>query len=87
MQSLILLGWLGAAATTTTAPVTIEVPAHALASVEHNKGARPGKALLDRSQHAMSARLGSDGRIEYLCSEASAVPDLRFDRRTTVEER
>lgn len=86
MQGLILLGWLSAAAVAAE-PVTIEVPTHTLASREHSKGATPARNLLERSQHAMSARLRSDGGIEYVCDQSSAVPDLRFDRRVTGEER
>ncbi|MBL8244447.1 MAG: hypothetical protein JNL89_09665 [Rhodanobacteraceae bacterium] len=86
MQGLILLGWLSAAAVAAE-PVTIEVPTHALASREHSKGATPARSLLERSQHAMSARLRADGSIDYVCDQSSAVPDLRFDRRITREER
>ena len=85
MQGLILLGWLSAAAVAAE-PVTIEVPTHALASREHSKGATPARSLLERSQHAMSARLRADGSIDYVCDQSSAVPDLRFDRRVTREE-
>ena len=86
MQGLILLGWLSVAAVAAE-PVTIEVPTHALASREHSKGATPARSLLERSQHAMSARLRADGSIDYVCDQSSAVPDLRFDRRITREER
>ena len=60
MQGLILLGWLSAAAVAAE-PVTIEVPTHTLANREHSKGATPARSLLERSQHAMSARLRADG--------------------------
>ena len=86
MQGLILLGWLSAAAVAAE-PVTIEVPTHTLANREHSKGATPARSLLERSQHAMSARLRADGSIGYVCDQASAVPDLRLDRRVTREER
>lgn len=87
MQSLILLAWLGTAAPAAPEPVTVEVAVHTLASTRHSKGTHPAQALLERGQHAMSARLRADGSIEYVCDQASAVPDLRLDRRVTREER
>ncbi|MBK8067713.1 MAG: hypothetical protein IPK27_08780 [Rhodanobacteraceae bacterium] len=87
MLSLILLASLSAAAPTSPEPVTIRVPVHTLANTQHKKGFHPAQDLLERGQHAMSARLRADGSTEYVCDRASAVPDLRFDRRVTHEER
>ena len=61
MLSLILLASLSAAAPTSPEPVTIRVPVHTLANTQHKKGFHPAQDLLERGQHAMSARLRADG--------------------------
>lgn len=86
MQSLILIGWLGAA-TAATEPVVIEVPAHALATVAVRKRAALADDLVDRAAHAMSASIDVNGRVHYGCSDAAATHDFRFDSRVVRREK
>lgn len=84
MQSLMLLGWLAAAA---AEPVLIEVPTQALATVATPKPQQPATALGAQAAHAMSARMGADGRIHYHCADAAATHDFRVDVRAPREEK
>jgi hypothetical protein len=84
MQSLMLLGWLAAAA---AEPVVIEVPTQALATVDAPKRHRSATDLVAQAAHAMSARMGADGRIHYHCADATATHDFRVDARAPRKEK
>jgi hypothetical protein len=84
MHSLMLLGWLAAAA---AEPVVIEVPTHALASATAPKRqAAPATDLVAQAAHAMSARVDADGRIHYHCADAAATHDFRVGVRAPRKE-
>jgi hypothetical protein len=84
MQSLMVLGWLTAAA---AQPVVIEVPAHTLATVAAPKRQAPATDLVAHAAHAMSARVDADGRIHYHCADAAATHDFRVGVRAAREEK
>lgn len=86
MQSLILAGWLGAAAAATE-PVVVEVPTHALATRPVAKASRPATDLVERAAHAMSARVDADGRIHYHCADAAGTRDFRFESNAARREK
>ena len=84
MHSLMLLGWLAAAA---AEPVVIEVPTHAMASTVAPKRQAPATDLAAHAAHAMSARVDADGRIHYHCADAAATHDFRVGVRAAREEK
>jgi hypothetical protein len=84
MQSLMVLGWLAAAA---AQPVVIEVPAHSLATAATPKRPAPATDLAAHAAHAMSARVDVDGRVHYHCADAAATHDFRVDVRAPRKEK
>lgn len=86
MQSLILLGWLGASVAATE-PVLIEVPTHTLAPTATAKARLVNTDAHERATHAMTASVGRDGRVHYDCQSAADTGDLRVDARATREEK
>lgn len=86
MQSLILLSWLGATVAATD-PILIEVPTHALATSHSAKAQLAATDAHERAAHAMTATVGSDGRVHYDCRSAADTGDLRSDTRAAREEK
>jgi len=86
MQSLMVLGLLGAAVASPE-PVVVVVPSQALAVSAAPKAQRPATDLLERAAHAMSARVDADGRVRYQCGDAVATHDFRFDAHAVRREK
>lgn len=86
MHTLLLLGWLGATATGSNPPITIQVETHALADHGATKGASPAARLAADSRHEMHASIDANGRVAYDCADVGASAGQRTDARTTREE-
>lgn len=67
MQSAILATWLGLASAAAAEPNTIQIETHSLAKTTSHKLDSPGRQLVPRATHEMSAALDAAGKIEYSC--------------------
>lgn len=86
MHTLLLLGWLGASASGSNPPVTIQVETHVLADRGAAKGSSPAAGLAAEYKHEMHASIDATGRIAYDCDDVSASSGQRTDARATREE-
>ena len=70
MQSAILATWLGLASAAAAEPNTIQIESHSLANTTSQKLGSPGRQLVPRATHEMSAVLDASGKLEYSCDAA-----------------